>query len=699
MKRLRSILQSNVFLFLFLVITVSYCLFYNSFTHNSVYTNEKQFKGMITDILIDGNYLSMQIKAKEKLQCSYYFKSKEEKELFQGTYQLGDIILIEGVLGEPKNNTVPNIFNYKKYLYREGIFYILEIENYDKVESNKNLLYKVKNGLLNRINQSTKTGSYLNALILGDDRYIEENISNVYQQIGISHLFAISGMHIGLLGGIFLFVLKKLRLSKTLSRWIVILFLIFYLFLTGGSPSVTRAVVLFSLLSFNKIFKWNLSSKRIFLFTILFMIMLDPFIVFKVGFQFSSVVSGVLILFSSLINSCKHYFSKLFMTSFISFLTGVPICLYHFHQINIFSVLYNLFFVPWMSVFLFPMSLLTFIFPVFHKVLYFLIYILEHCATWCSEIPSHFIFRHPSIGIVFLYYGIILLLLLNWRKDKKLFFLFVILLTFHYHYNILVPSNYMIVIDIGQGDSILLHSRNQSILIDTGGRIKYNKESWQEREHSRNISDNTIIPLLKSLGIKKLDYLVFSHGDQDHLGEGINIISNFKVEKVLFNDGAYNDNERKIIELLEKKRIPFYKSKKGEQFFVGKLKLLSLNSDLKNENDSSIVFKVEINNKSILLTGDASIASEKALLQAGIGDIDILKVGHHGSSTSSSKEFIAKIKPEYAIISVGKNNRYHHPSKEVLDNLKHSTIYRTDLDGSIEVKLNENDYKIKTFNP
>lgn len=699
MKKLRSILQSNVFLIILLAISLSYCLFYNIFTCHSVYDiDEKFFEGEIIDLFIDGNYLSIQIKAKEKIQCSYYFNSQEEKENFQKNYQLGDIIAIEGTLIQPNSNTNFNLFNYKKYLYYERIFYTLTIEKYSKIGESKNLLYKFKNILLNRIDNNTKTGSYLNALLLGDDRYIQEDITNVYQQIGISHLFAISGMHIGLLSGILLFFFKKISIPEIISSWIVIFFLLFYLLLTGGSPSVIRAVTLFVLLTMNKMFRWKLSSFRVFLFTILFMVIIDPFIIFKVGFQFSSTVSGMLMLFSCLIKRYKNYFCKLFMTSFIAFLAGMPICLYHFHQINVLSVFYNLFFVPWMSVFLFPMTLLTFIFPVFDKILFIIISILEFCASWCSRVPSCFIFRHPSLVMVILYFIVILWLFFKWEKSKGIFLVLLAMLIFHYHYNILVPSSYMLVIDIGQGDSILLHSKGKSILVDTGGRIEYSREEWQKREHSSTLAGHTLIPILKSLGIRQLDYLVFSHGDQDHLGEGANIINNFKIKRALFNDGELNHNEKKIISVLEKKGIPFSRSKKKEHFTIGDFKFLSLNSDLQNENDSSIVFKVEINDKSILLMGDASIKTEVEILKEKLGGIDILKVGHHGSKTSSGKKFIKEINPKYSIISVGKN-RYGHPNKEALENLENSTIYRTDKMGSILFNFKKQGLEIKTCMP
>ena len=124
------------------------------------------------------------------------------------------------------------------------------------------------------------------------------------------------------------------------------------------------------------------------------------------------------------------------------------------------------------------------------------------------------------------------------------------------------------------------------------------------------------------------------------------------------------------------------------------------NKDYGNENDNSSVIYTELNNHKFIFNGDAGGEVEKDFIEKyKLQDIDVLKVGHHGSKTNSSEEFIGEIKPKYSVISVGKNNRYGYPNQEVLDNLKNSKIYRTDQDGSIEIKFNKSGYKIRTCSP
>ena len=189
------------------------------------------------------------------------------------------------------------------------------------------------------------------------------------------------------------------------------------------------------------------------------------------------------------------------------------------------------------------------------------------------------------------------------------------------------------------------------------------------------------------------------HGDFDHMGEAINLVNNFKVEKVIFNCGEFNDLKQGLIKILDKNKIPYYSCIKELNIDNNKLYFLN-NKDYGNENDNSSVIYTELNNHKFLFMGDAGVGVEEDLIEKyNLQDIDVLKVGHHGSKTSSGKEFINEINPKYSIISVGKNNRYGHPNKEVLKTLDNSKIYRTDRDGSIIFKIKNNKLKIETCSP
>ena len=232
------------------------------------------------------------------------------------------------------------------------------------------------------------------------------------------------------------------------------------------------------------------------------------------------------------------------------------------------------------------------------------------------------------------------------------------------------------MIDVGQGDSILLHSDNKNILVDTGGSYK-----------EGNIFYNTHLPLFKSEGIKKLDYIIFSHGDKDHIGEANTLINNFKVDKIIINSNRLNYYE---------KQLPKNKTIIGEEGLTIKLKdftLVELNTNLDDENDSSGVYLLNYKNINILLTGDASKRSEEYILDNyELPRINILKVGHHGSKTSTSERLLKETNPNIALISCGKDNKFNHPNKETINVLNKYKVkyYRTDKQGTITINLNNN---------
>ena len=268
-------------------------------------------------------------------------------------------------------------------------------------------------------------------------------------------------------------------------------------------------------------------------------------------------------------------------------------------------------------------------------------------------------------------------------------------------FSYLFNSNYYIYyLDVGQGDCEVIISPKYKdvVMIDTGGKTTYQKESWQEKTKEYKDSEQ-LITFLKSFGITKITKLIITHGDYDHMGEAVNLVSDFKVEQVVFNCGSYNDLEINLMNLLDKKKIKYYSC--IQNLDINNSKLYFLNTkEYDNENNNSNVIYTKLNNYKFLFMGDAGIAREKDIINNyNLSNIDVLKIGHHGSKTSSGKEFIDDINPKYSIISVGKNNRYGHPNKEVLDTLHDSKIYRTDQDGSIMFKIKNNKLEIETCSP
>ena len=320
--------------------------------------------------------------------------------------------------------------------------------------------------------------------------------------------------------------------------------------------------------------------------------------------------------------------------------------------------------------------------------LYIIITSYESIMKIISNISITLIFKKDLI-LVYFYYIILLLSI----KNYKYLYLFLLIFTIHLNYNYIFPSNYVYFYDVGQGDSILISNNNNYTLIDTGGKTSITNTEFNKSEY--NMSEKITIPVLKSLGISKINNLILTHGDEDHMKESINLVKSFSVDKVIFNTGEINNLESSLIDELNIRNIPYYQNvdKVNDLIFL-------YTKEYDNENDNSNVIYLNIDNYKFLFMGDASYIREKDIIDKyNLINIDVLKVGHHGSKTSSSKEFISYINPKYSVISVGKNNKYGHPNKEVLNNLKETKIYRTDLNGSIMFKTNSKGLKILMCSP
>lgn len=693
MKRLKIILSYNYFyIIIFLLsILVSILKIYVFPIKSGLSNDTTSFEGKIINIFIDGAYLSMVIENNERVNVNYYFKTEIEKNNFILSYELGDVIRVDGEFSKIVNSNSYAAFDYVSYSLKDKTFYNVNASSYTKVSDNKSIFYTLKNKVIKLVDENSLVKNYLYAFILGNTKYLGD-YKVIYQNLGISHLFAISGMHISLISMVILKVLKKLNKRENINYIITCALIGVYAFITGFSPSILRAGICFILLAINKILKLNISSINILLLTGCIILLNNCYLLFNSGFIFSFTICMFLMIYGS---NDKSYFKKLWKTSLLAFIVSFPLSSYFFCQINILSVIYNMFFVPYVTFIVFPLAIISSIIPFFSKSLLVFISLMECVGSFLNQIPSLIILRKLNI-IYYLGYYVFIILFLS-RKGKYYFLAFLCLFLIHYNYNVIFSSKCFMFLDVSQGDSALMLDGDFSILIDTGGKVITKKEKWQERKYQSSLSSYTVIPTLKALGIRKINFLIITHGDFDHMGEAINIVNGYKVNSVIFNGGAYNDLESNLIKLLDSKNIKYYQNIKKLNANGNWLYFLN-NVIYDNENDNSNVIYTKFNNYKFLLMGDASIKVEEDILKRyNLYDIDVLKVGHHGSKTSSSKYFIDKINPKYSVISVGKNNRYNHPNKSVLDNLKNSKIYRTDIDGSIMFNIKNNKLKITTY--
>ncbi len=685
MIKLRTILlQSNIYR-VTIVGVIIYALIVTLLPkYESVYKgSEEDFLCSIDNYKIEEDKMKLELVCKEKLVGSYYFKNDEYK-FFKEKVNIGSSVIVKGKLVSPKNNTVPYLFNYKKYLYNKRVYYTLKIDNIKILKENSNPFIKLKNRVIKHVN-SYKDSTYLYAFILGKTELISDEVLTSYRENGISHLFALSGLHVSIFSSILLFILKKLRFKEILNYVLIFIFLLLFSFITGFSPSILRATLLFFLLGINKVFYLNIRTLDILYLVFIILVIINPFIIYNLSFILSFTAAFFLIFSSDLLKG-KNYFVSLFKVSLLSYFASLPLSIYYFGYTNLLGTILNLVFVPLVSFVVFPLTLLTFIISKFYSILNITTNLLESLSLLFNKFKI--IIYFPRINLIFVFIYLSILMLYIKFKKKICLYLIIVLLIFFKIRPYMDNNTYIYYIDVGQGDSILVVTPhlNKTILIDTGGIVSFNEN------YKSNIVKNKTIPFFRRIGINKVDYLFLTHGDYDHAGEANELLSNFCVKKVFINKGNINNIEKKI----NNKEVLRLKN-----FVIDNIKVNSLNNNVfNNENDDSTILLFNIYDYKFLFMGDASIKTEEYLLNNYIlPNVDILKVGHHGSYTSTSTDFINVIKPKYSVISVGENNMYKHPNKSVLDILDNTKLFRTDVDGTIEVKISKKGYKIKTYVP
>lgn len=660
LKKLKNLLPYS-----FLVITLIFVYLYTK-NYSYLPKSSNSFEGKLIDYKISDDKVTLYLKNSETIVANYYGKIDSLK--------LGGIYAIEGLEKALNSNTNFYLFSYKNYLLSKGIKRSFLAEKISLKGKNTNIFYTIKNKIVDRI-KKIENKEYLSLFLLGDSSLVDSDMKKLYQGLGISHLFAISGMHVGL----FLMLLKRiLFFIKNENKMFIICccFLLFYSFLANFSPSILRATLFYILIYICKKIKFNIKNENILIILFCLFLIYRPFFIYNISFLFSFIISYFLLILSKSLS----YIKQIFYNSFIATIASIPIISISYFKINICSLFFNVIYIPLISYFVFPFTLLSFFLP-FGKILKKILCCLELLSNFVSRFSIFITVPHMPLILIIIYY-IFLFFCIN-KKRMLIICIFILLYS-----NFKSFKNYPVitVLDVGQGDSILIQlPHNQgNILIDTGGTYTF------------STAEQILIPYLYASGISNIDYLIFSHGDFDHMGDSITLIKNFKINEVIFNNDEYNDLELDLIELLKSKNIPYYKN--IDKLNIGNNQFYFFNTKIyDNENDNSNVIYSVINGKKVLFMGDAGVDKEKDILEKyNIKDIDFLKVGHHGSNTSSSEEFIKVINPKYSLISVGKNNRYGHPKESVLKTLSNSTVYRTDKDGSIEIKFNKNGYKIRT---
>jgi competence protein ComEC len=672
------------------------------------------FTGVVENSpLIDGDKLLLiaVTHQKEKLRLSYKIASPEEKKLWE-QLKPGISCKFEGVLQEPSTARNPNAFDYREYLRRQHIHYIFKASSISSCQRKNpsfvQWLLSVRQSATQYVQQSfpKETTGFINSLVYGERQDISEEVETYYQELGLIHLLAISGSHISLLAAVCYYLLLRSGITKENATALLLVILPVYMFLAGASPSVVRASLMSIFILTYVFVSKRLSGMDALSITAIVMIVWNPYVLYDIGFQFSFLSTAVLLLSAPAILSQENWLRSSWNLALAAQISAIPVTLHYFGQISSYSLLLNLLYVPYLSFVILPLCLaalsFSFLIPPFvsfiSPLLSFLIHISNELLAWWEHLPlNRLTFGNAPPWLTLLYSLTSLLIFIAWEgkvlKQYRLHIssLLLALGVFHYAFPYLNPNGNITFIDVGQGDCILIqlpYARG-TYLIDTGGSISIPKQEWQKQKREYTVGADIVLPYLRSKGIKQLDKLILTHGDQDHMGAAFELLKNIRIKEiVLGSKKVYDEKEQQVANIANEKQIPVKIVKSGDRWNVGDISffVLSPKGDEREKNDQSIVVYTKLGGKTWLFTGDMEEEREQKLLEEYPRlQADVLKAGHHGSKTSTSEAFLQKIQPKTAIISVGQKNRYGHPHKEVLQRLKKQgiTIWRTDQEGAI----------------
>ncbi|EHI76737.1 DNA internalization competence protein ComEC/Rec2-like protein [Streptococcus sp. oral taxon 058 str. F0407] len=641
-------------------------------------------------IKVNGDSLSFHGKADGRtFQVYYKLQSEEEKEQFQALTDIYEIEL-EGKLSEPEGQRNFGGFDYQAYLKTQGIYQTLtiksiqslkQVRSWDIGENLSSLRRKAVVWIKTHFPDPMR--NYMTGLLLGHLDTDFEEMNELYSSLGIIHLFALSGMQVGFFMDAFKKLLLRLGLTKEKWKWLAYPFSLFYAGLTGFSASVIRSL-LQQLLA-----QHGVKGLDNFALTVLVLFIIMPNFFLTAGGVLSCAYAFILTMTSKEGEGLKAIARE----SLVISLGILPILSFYFAEFQpwsilltfVFSFLFDLVFLPLLSI----LFVLSFLYPVVQ--MNFIFEWLEGIIRLVSQMASRpLVFGQPNAWLLILLL-VSLALVYDFRENVKRlagFSLFIVGLFFLTKHPL---ENEITMLDVGQGESIFLRDlTGKTILIDVGGKAESDKkiEKWQEKATTSN-AQRTLIPYLKSRGVAKIDQLILTNIEKEHVGDLLEVTKAFHVGEILVSKGSLTQKE--FVAELEASQTKVRSVTAGENLpiFGGYLEVLSPRKIGNGGNEDSLVLYGKLLDKHFLFTGNLKEKGEKELLKQYPNlEVDVLKAGQHGAKTASNPIFLEKLKPEITLISVGKNNRAKLPHQETLERLEtiKSKIYRTDQQGAIRFK-------------
>ena len=650
-----------------------------------------------TDTIQKENYTEYVIKI---VKCENHPSIEKTKLKMTDTkntqYQKGDMLQIQGEYEKISSYKNKGVFNYETYLKKDNIYGKIKANTITLKQKTKNKI-RISSKIKEKFKQNfeEKTANYFITIILGDKSELDKQIKENFQSGGISHLLAISGMHINCIILIITYIVNKTINSYKIRKITTIIALVIYGLIIEFTPSATRAIIMAIMHQTALI----LLEKDNFLVNIsiasFIILIISPYYLVDTGFllSFTATISIVYVYKKLRKEVSKNKIIQSISDSLILTISAniliAPIVICLFKKISLSMFIMGIIISPFIFV-IEVIGIFSIIIPNF--ILKFLKIPIE---IFISINFLTIYLKVPNIIQIILYYTIIIKFLFKPKRKivNKILTSFIVILIISQliqsSYSILFRKFEINLIDVGQGDSTLIVTpKNKKILIDGGGNENY------------DIGENVLIPYLLNKKINQIDYLMISHFDTDHVGGTLKVLEKLKVKQVIISQQKEDSsNFQKFLEIAEKRNIKTIVVKAGDKIQIEKniyIDILWPTEKIKIEdnplNNNSIVAKLIYENTSILFTGDIEAEAEKDLVKKYGYRLkaDILKAAHHGSKTSSTQEFVDNVNPSVVLIGVGRNNKFGHPSDGVINRFKKRNIciYRTDLEGEVNIKIN-----------
>lgn len=659
------------------------------------------------------NVKNKTIKLQSKIICNVYASQSEVDSLYDNL-QIGNYIKYTATVNRPKNERNPFEFDYEKFLSDRGISILATAYNKNSIlildnsySIFKHSIFELRKELDSKItllhNKTTK--GLLRGLLLADRSGIDYYTNVDFMNAGVVHVLSVSGLHVGYIVLIFLFLFNRFNLYWRAGLTILCLFC--YMIITGSEAPIFRSTLMASILLATPFLGRDTNGYNTLSIAALVILLLNPLELFNPSFQLSfSAILALIILFprvKNYVDSLKissqflKYFMMFLGSTLIAQIGTLPFTLVYFGRISITSIVANFIVIP-LSGIIVGLGIVSI---VLSTVSFWAASIYSSCTEFLTYLLFHSVkfFGNPDYSIVsirqftlydsILFYSAFGILFTLWKyfqsyKTKIIFSIILVAVFFisiSYDNKELLEKNKLTIvsIDVGQGDSFLIKFPNgKTALVDAG-------EATKNFDNGKRV----ILPLLEKLGIDKIDYAFISHVDSDHYMGILELIKNKKVVELYKPNCDYQkQNDVDFENILKRNMIPI-KYYSEHKMNIGNTKLYFLrqnNNSLSSVNDKSGVFKLVYGKNSILFTGDVGADVEKKLVNK-YGEFlnsDILKVAHHGSKSSTSIDFLDKVKPKYALISAGVMNKFRHPSNNVIASLHkfRTIILRTDLSGA-----------------